>query len=155
MLASFSHPNCWSQAMMRWVAPFLFALLTIQSAAAENLRLQQSGVSLEVITEVDKVTLCITADDRTKISAQYGVSIESPGSEVGVWRAKLPERIASEDWDFKLPLRIDLRTRATAAGERPRVKLGACSDQCNLVTFYFYVPASSAATASIPYCARD
>jgi hypothetical protein len=139
--------------MTRWVTQFLFALLAIQSAGAESLRLQQSGVNVEVITATDKVTLCITATNKTNVSGQYGVSIESPGGAIGVWEEILPERIASEDWDFKLPLRIDLKMKGRTAGQRLLLKLGACSSQCNLVIFNFYVPASSPATVSDLSCA--
>jgi len=119
---------------MRWVVQSLFALLAIQSANAAGLQLRQSGVNLEVFTMPDRVVLCFNADDRTKISGQYGVSIESP-ADAGTWQDRLPERIASEDWDFKLPLRVDMRTKREATGQKLRLKLGACSDQCNLVTF--------------------
>jgi hypothetical protein len=140
--------------MLCRVGQVLFALLATQSANAESLRIADDGVNLEVITTSEKVILCINSRHNTNISGQYGVSIEAPGRDIGVWQDRLPERIVSEDWDFKLPLAIALRTKGNAVGQKLRLKLGACSDQCKLVIIDFSVPTTSPAELSRLGCGQ-
>ena len=116
--------------------------------------LQNDGVNVEVTTTSEQVMLCITSDGKTSISGQYGVSIDASGGDNRVWQDILPERIMIEDWEFKLPLAIALKTKGNVFGRKLQLKLGACSDQCKLVVFDFYVPKSSPVASSKLSCGQ-
>jgi hypothetical protein len=138
--------------MSPFVRQFLFAILASQPANAQGFRLTHEGVNLEVAVLLDRVQLCITADNKTKISGQFGISIDASGNNKAAWRDKLPERFAIEESYFKLPLAIDLKTKANASGQTLHIKLGACSETCKLLNFDFNLPRVSPIAASNLNC---
>lgn len=121
------------------IAAVLLAAITPSAASFGEeswvARAEHDGVTLEAETLADRVVFCISARAGIKISAQYGVTIDAAGPDKINWNERLPKTITLEKWDFDLPLRIEMNTKGPAAARRVNVRLGACSDHCDLVVF--------------------
>ena len=115
-------------------------------------RAEHDGVTLEVETLADRVVFCISARESIKISAQYGVTIDASGRDKINWNERLPKTITLEKWDFDLPLRIEMNTKGPMAARRVNVRLGACSDHCDLVVFDVRAPRSISSSAGDTIC---
>jgi hypothetical protein len=119
------------------------ALTPLGSSASEvgnAVRAQTDGVTLDIRSLPDRVVFCIRAREDIKISSRYGVTFDADREDVDAWDENLPKTIEGPDWDFDLPLRVDIKTRPLAGERRIRIQLGACSDHCDLVKFNIRVP---------------
>jgi hypothetical protein len=133
------------------------ALIPLGSAAAEVpdvMRVQSDGVTLDIKSLVDRVVFCITAKENIKISAQYGVTFDADRLNAVGWDESLPKTITGPDWDFSLPLRVDLKTRSPSAERRIRIRLGACSDHCDLVQLDLRIPSHRGEVVSNVTCGK-
>ena len=128
---------------MRYLGILAWLALASSSAHAELL-LRKDGVTLKVISLVDRVVFCISASGDLKISSEYGVEFKSTVHDVRFWGDTLPKIVTAAPYYFDLPLRIELKTRGHARGRRIDVNLGACSaaaSACVPITFEVSAPA--------------
>jgi hypothetical protein len=141
--------------LLRCAAALLMAIVQSGSSLGEQsdaARVERDGVILEIQTLADRVVFCVSAREGIKISAQYGVTIDAYGRDKNVWNERLPKIITGDGWDFNLPLRIELNTRGSAAAGRVNIRLGACSDHCDLVVFDVRVPLGASSSAEGGIC---
>ena len=87
------------------------------------------NVVVELSATPEGVTACVDAVHGTKLSGPYGVAITAlSGPET--WAERLPKTVAVDEDYFALPLRIELKRRAGAAGSgRLQFEVGACQPE--------------------------
>lgn len=105
-------------------------------------RSQMGGVTIETRSFPYHVVFCITANDNIKISSVLGVTFDADRAAGNSWDETLPKTITGPDWDFELPFRADIKTRFQPGGSRVEIRMGACSDHCDLLKFQVRVPYS-------------
>jgi hypothetical protein len=84
---------------------------------------------VELSATPEGVTACVDAVHGTKLSGPYGVAITAL-SGPDTWAERLPKTVAVDEDYFALPLRIELKRRAGAAGSgRLQFEVGACQPE--------------------------
>ena len=87
------------------------------------------NVVVELSATPEGVTACVDAVHGTKLSGPYGVAITAL-SGPDTWAERLPKTVAVDEDYFALPLRIELKRRAGAAGSgRLQFEVGACQPE--------------------------
>ena len=103
----------------------------------------RDGISIEAQRLSDRVSFCIDADAKLKVSSEFGVEFHLVNGDHAAWRQRFPKIVTGPGWYFTLPKRIDLPTRVNPAGQQLLIVLGACSleaNNCNRVELLLTVP---------------
>ena len=94
------------------------------------------------------VTACLSTLHGAKLSGPYGIAITALTAPAA-WDEALPKTVAVEEDYFTLPLRIDLKRRAAAAGPgRIQFEVGACQPEGMCVPVELAVDTATLAPAS-------
>jgi len=128
------------------LVPFLWLLLFVTGGApqskAEFLQWRNQGLNLSAVRLADRIILCLQADDGWRLSSDYGVELSVPSDDKRLWGENFPKLVTGPERYFQLPLRIDLRTKATKKIWVVEVDLGACfkTDFCTPIKFHVMIP---------------
>ena len=122
------------------------------AAERNGARLQIGGVTLEASAQSEGVVFCVSATQNVKVSAMYGLTFFTDLPHRAQWLETLPKNVTAEGWDFVLPVRVVLKARPSDAPRPIEVRLGACSDHCEIETFKLVVPAFNARNSIATAC---
>jgi hypothetical protein len=120
---------------------------------SENVvQFEVGGVVVEVTSEANAASFCVTAASPTKISAMYGLTFDS--ADRGQRETSLPQTFYSDVWDFVLPVEVELKAHDVHSWRELTLKLGACSDHCEIDEFQLRVPPFRQKANSDSLCKR-
>ena len=122
-----------------------FALLCLATPAqTEGINFQKDGVKVRTFTLSNSIVFCFSAEPNFEIPSEYGVNFIVPDDEKKAWNEPLPKLVTKEGWYFDLPLRVEIKTLASAINRHVNLDLGACygDKYCNLVAFDIEIPFS-------------
>jgi hypothetical protein len=127
-------------ALSRWVllsiGIFVLDAQPIKAAESDTYR-QQPGVRLEVYSRSGKAIFCFGAEENVRLASEYGIEFKVAHDQEKLWDERFPKLVAGSEPYFKLPVRIELRTRGFAKKREVSINLGACvaSEFCTPVEF--------------------
>lgn len=137
------------QRLLQFVAAALFSACAVfarspAAHAADVVRAQSEGVSVDVMALRDHVAFCITAANDLKISSEYGVEFKVDRRDARLWDERFPKAVTAAPYYFDLPLRIELKSRGDVRQRRIELDLGACSEAtyCTPVRFKLTLPST-------------
>jgi hypothetical protein len=112
-----------------WIAALSAAGSWATAAEPGRQNITIDNVVVELSATPEGVTACVDAVHGTKLSGPYGVAITAL-SGPDTWAERLPKTVAVDEDYFALPLRIELKRRAGAAGSgRLQFEVGACQPE--------------------------
>ena len=122
------------------------AALRAETGATPDAHAQHDGVTLNAYSRNGRITFCFDAEKDVKIASEYGVEFTVPPSEAKHWSETLPKVVTGSEPYFKLPVRIDLKTRGGPSERQVSIGMGVCvsTKYCTPVTFQITVPTNSA-----------
>lgn len=119
--------------------------------AAPDARLQREGVTIDAYSQNDRITFCFDAEKNVKIASEYGVEFAVPREEAKLWEESFPKIVSGKEPYFKLPVRIELRTRGVPRSREVSVGLGICVSEtyCTPIKVVLRIPAKGSSRQSI------
>ena len=142
----------WSRFMTCLQRLLLAAMLGLlpDLALAERLDLQKDGINLSVDTLSDRTVFCFSASNDFRVSSEYGIEFRAVGQSAKFWRDHLPKVVTGPPRYFKLPLRVELRTRGTRQARRRIFARRGCGRSRGTGSDRKALPAAAPREASLP-----
>jgi hypothetical protein len=130
-----------------WAIVLHAAPLCAEGRIAPAAHAQHDGVILNAYSGSGQITFCFDAEKDVKIASEYGVEFKVPHGQAKLWNEPLPKLVAGSEPYFKLPVRIDLKTRGVAQRRKVSIGLGVCvsTKYCTPVSFQITIPSRAAA----------